>query len=562
MEKNTKRNLGVGLLLCLLALALSAFALIPEQKGSRYYFDSEKGDNGNSGTKANRPWKSLDKLNEVDLQPGDQILLASGRTFSQPIVIRGKEGTASAPIKVSTYGKKKENAYAYIQTVGDLEALLIQNSSFIEVSNLSLSAGPGELKNQDNLPKNIMRCGVLIKGSAPGHYEHIYLENLEVKDVFYESAGFQRGKDEVRTANGTQAYGWGIRVISNMPKAFLKDIKINNVLVENVAHTGIKLTSAARKEKYGISDFEIANNKVFRTGGPGIQMSGVQNGHIHANEVDHSGSEDDSRKWGRGSGLWTWGSRNILIEKNRFTNANGPGDSAGAHIDFNCDDVVLQYNFSANNAGGFCEILGNNYNCAYRYNISVNDGHRVKGQKGAFQEGKVFWLSGYNGHKKPRKGPFNSYFYNNTIYVSDSIQAKVAIDRMAEGILIANNIFHIEGEAISVKGDQYRPERDGAIAITETFFENNLFLHAGSWPQGYHWHDSKPIMGNAAFQKPGGWMPEDYLPTAVQLIKDKGLFIKPLPGDSIGLRLGLLPSTDILGNPIIGKPDLGAIELR
>ena len=116
-------------------------------------------------------------------------------------------------------------------------------------------------------------------------------------------------------------------------------------------------------------------------------------GYFPAPQVHSSGSNDDSRKWGRGSGLWTWGSSDIIIEHNHFLHANGPADSAGCHIDFNCSNVVVQYNFSAYNAGGFCEILGNNYNCAYRYNISVNDGHRVKGENRAFQEGKTFWLS-------------------------------------------------------------------------------------------------------------------------------------------------------------------------
>ena len=31
---------------------------------------------------------------------------------------------------------------------------------------------------------------------------------------------------------------------------------------------------------------------------------------------------------------------------------------------------------SYNNEGGFAEILGDNINCGYRYNISVNDGYR------------------------------------------------------------------------------------------------------------------------------------------------------------------------------------------
>ena len=43
---------------------------------------------------------------------------------------------------------------------------------------------------------------------------------------------------------------------------------------------------------------------------------------------------DDTRKWGRGSGLWTWGSSFALISNNKFQNANGPADSAGCHIDF------------------------------------------------------------------------------------------------------------------------------------------------------------------------------------------------------------------------------------
>ena len=289
-----------------------------------------------------------------------------------------------------------------------------------------------------------MRCGVLVKTSKEGNYEHIYLKNLDIKDIFYENKNFTRSLKETKSANGTQNYGWGIRFINNTKNTLLSDVKIESCTVTNVSHTGIKLTS--RIKKYGIIDFIISDTKVTETGGPGIQMSGVKNGHIFNNIVDKSGSTDDSRKWGRGSGLWTWGSSNILIEKNRFTNANGPGDSAGAHIDFNCKNIVLQYNFSANNAGGFCEILGNNYNCAYRYNISVNDGFRVKGENNAFQEGKIFWLSGYIGKGK-RKGPFNSYFYNNTIYVKESIQVKMALAKEAKGILIANNIFHIEGNS-------------------------------------------------------------------------------------------------------------------
>ena len=43
----------------------------------------------------------------------------------------------------------------------------------------------------------------------------------------------------------------------------------------------------------------------------------------------------------------------------------------GAHIDWGCERVVIQYNLSKNNYGGFAEILGENIMCGYRYNISI-----------------------------------------------------------------------------------------------------------------------------------------------------------------------------------------------
>jgi hypothetical protein len=241
--------------------------------------------------------------------------------------------------------------------------------------------------------------------------------------------------------------------------------------------------------------------------------------------------------------------------------ANGPGDSAGCHIDFNCNDVIVQYNFSAFNAGGFCEILGNNYNCSYRYNVSVNDGHRVKGQNGAFQEGKIFWLSGYNGRGNKRTGPFNSYFYNNTIYVSKDIVAKIAVDKASSGVLIANNIFCIEGESKAVLGDQYTPEKAGESSVQNIVFKNNLYLRDTNWPVDVLIQDQGKLFGDPGFGQAGGKEIRNYIPRNTSLVANKGMAISKIPGDNIGLKVGLQVKRDILGNPISGLPDLGAIEI-
>ncbi|MFK8059445.1 MAG: hypothetical protein AB8B78_05070 [Polaribacter sp.] len=557
MLKNTKIRAHNFIQLILFVMVVISCNSNKSTEKTNYYFNPILGSNQNSGTSKNAPFKTLTKIKELHLKAGDSILLKANTVFKNTLVLENIKGSEKEPIIISNYADFKNASKTIINTTGALNGILVENSSFIEINNIKVTANPSTEKKKNN--KKEMRCGVLIKTSKKGNYQHIYLKNIDVSDVFYENENFSRSLKETKSANGTQNYGWGIRFINNTKNALLSDLKVDGCVVKNVSHTGIKFTS--RIKNYGIKDFIISNTKVKNTGGPGIQMSGVINGHIFNNVVDKSGSANDSRKWGRGSGLWTWGSANVLIENNRFTNANGPGDSAGAHIDFNCNNIVLQYNFSANNAGGFCEILGNNYNCAYRYNISVNDGFRVKGENNAFQEGKIFWLSGYIGKGK-RKGPFNSYFYNNTIYVKEVIQSKMALAKEAKGILIANNIFHIEGESKMVKGDQYNPEKNGKWSAKNIFFENNLYLHKSSWPEKMPIQDDKSLYGNADFINPGGFSITDYISKNKDLIKNKGIVIPKIKNDSIGVFYGLHPTKDILGNNITKLPDLGAIELK
>lgn len=534
------------------ALTVLLFLLIGQVQATDYYFHPTQGNDQNSGLNAEEAFRSLSKLESLKLQPGDRILLASGEVFSGTLEIKGFKGKPDQPLAITSFSPVNGTFKpARIDAKGFANGILIHNSSFVEVSNLEITGdGYGS-----GVSEGEMRVGVQILATGEGQVKGITLDKLKIFQVYFEEKGFTRGAAEVKSANGTQRYGWGIRLINPSESALIEEVKILNSDISDVSHTGIKLTGTLTQN---IRQVTIAGNKLTQTGGPGIQMSGVKFVHVSDNEVTYSGSTDDSRKWGRGSGLWTWGSSHVLIEKNKFMYANGPGDSAGAHIDFNCDNIVLQYNFSAYNAGGFIEVLGNNFNCAYRYNISVNDGHRIKGQNGAFQEGKTFWLSGYQGEKKPRKGPVNSYFYNNTIFVSEDIVSKVAVDNGSKGILIANNIFHVVGKSEQVAGDQYVPDDGSKREMEDVFFKNNLFLHQNSWPSNALISDQDFRIGDSQFVNPGGLNPEDYIPTNLSLVKN-GIEIPQLSSDRFGLIDGLEMKVDFLGNPILGEPGMGAI---
>jgi hypothetical protein len=525
-------------------------------QAKNYYVHPDLGSDTNTGTSISRPFKTLRKLSSLTFQPKDSIFLAAGYTFRGSLMLKNIHGKPGQPIAITSYGKRAPDSKATIDAKGYSNAILLENCSFIEVSDLTVTANGGSISPIEEKATG-MRCGVLILASAAGQYEHFRLSNLTVKNIFYDKPGFVRGKGEVNTANGTQPYGWGIRLISEAG-SILNKIEVTGCDISNTGHTGLKFTG----KSHSIKNIYIAGNRITDTGGPGMQMSGVERGIVRNNYVDGSGSTKDSRNWGRGSGLWTWGTREVIIEKNTFMNANGPGDSAGCHIDYNCSDVVVQYNLSANNAGGFCEILGNNYNCAYRYNISVNDGYRTKGKNGAFQEGKIFWLSGYIGNDRKPKGPYNSYFYNNTIYVRAGLRSQVAISASASGILIANNIFYIEGESKLVEGDQLKAETAGTTEMSNSIFRNNLYLKQSNWPEAAFLQDTNPYIGDPGFKNKGGWRIEDYIPDNQSLVKDKGIVIPKLPNDGVGLKAGLRAERDILDRKINGKPDLGAIELH
>ncbi len=337
----------------LLVLATSLFSLTNCASGSdsnTYYVNSLEGNDNNSGTSMKKTFKSLERVSQLKLNAGDKVLFARGMKYHGSLNWQGIKGEEDHPIFVGSYEPEEGTTSLgpVINASGYRNGILLEDCSHIHIKDLVITADGGGVPDGKVIKKD-MRCGVLVTTSQAGTYENIHLESLTIKNVFFEERGFKRGQDEVRTANGTQNYGWGIRVINSRDDAEIAGVTIENCQIRNVAHTGIKFTGRSQT----IQNVQIINNIVHETGGPGIQFSGVAVGLVKENDVSNSGSGNDSRKWGRGSGLWTWSCKDFIIEKNSFRNAKGPGDSAGCHIDFNCSNVIVQYNLSENNAGGF-----------------------------------------------------------------------------------------------------------------------------------------------------------------------------------------------------------------
>ena len=541
------------------ALFLSLFLPLAAL-ATTYHIDALTGNDRNDGRSPQTAFHTLSSIGKITLAPGDTIILAAGQCHTGMLALESASGTEDKPIVITSSPfsfSAPDDPKATIDAKGQPSAVSLNNCVHIIVENLRITANGGGLPAG---AKPEGRFGVLITADKKGVFSNITVRKVDIDGVFYENPGFVRDPRETNTDNGTQNYGWGIRAKYNGTQpAQLDRITIQDCTITNVSHTGIRVTGDIKGNRF-ISNLRVTGNKVTHVGGPGVVGLTLRDAYFARNTIDHTGSERDSRNWKRGSGLWTWGSTNVLIEHNSFTNANGPMDSAGTHIDFNCANVVVQYNFSANNIGSFVEILGNDHNCAYRYNISVNDGWRQGENLNAGHMGKTIWITGYIGGKNKRTGPFNSYIYNNTIYVKSDIQAKIAIENTAQGVLIANNIFCIEGKTITAPGDNYNPRKAPNPAALNTIVKNNLFLHKQSWPAD-NIQDTRPLHGDPGFAKKGGLALRDYIPSNTALL-NQGIDIAPLPGDNIGLTIGLKPDRDILGTPITGKPTIGAIQVE
>ncbi len=541
---------------------------LPESQKARrqFYVDGEAGDDSRNGNAPETAWKTLERVNREPFRAGDHLLFKKGCRFMGAIVLDAVTGSPGAFVRVGAYGTD-DRPSPVIDGKGNAAAVRLIDSAYVQIEELEIVNDHGEpkpvadavvpkTKEKDEKGRRTECAGVELTVRDHGVLQHVYLKRLYVHDIFPAEDSPSEGR-----INRTH-YGYGIRIAtSENRKGTVKNVVVEECRIENTGHFGMVTSSAGENP---IQNVMVLNNRFDRTGGSGFLASRILNGLVLGNVINRSGSFDDARKHGRGSGSWTFAAENVLYENNTFMNAKGKGDSAGVHIDFSCRDVVVQRNLSCNNEGGFMEVLGNNYNCAYRYNISVNDGARIKGVDGAAQEGKTLFVSGHC--MQAPFGPFNSYFYNNTIYVAEGINPKFAITHSAEGLLIANNIFHLLADVKQVEGDQptakMEKKKNKGQKAKNVVFRNNVYTRESTLPSDLVIDDEGKIIADPLYANPGGLDPKDYIPGNRQVIKDAGIIIQKLPGDQRGLMGGVRVERDFFGNPIVGRPDIGAIEIN
>ena len=108
---------------------------------TEFYFDAKKGDNQNAGTKE-FPWKSLSKIPQITISPGDKIYLHGNQTFSGAIVLDASNaGDPLKPVIIGSYSIGRAKLFA-----GNGTGILVTNTGGVIIENLEI-VGSGRDKN-------------------------------------------------------------------------------------------------------------------------------------------------------------------------------------------------------------------------------------------------------------------------------------------------------------------------------------------------------------------------------------------------------------------------------
>ncbi len=472
-----------------------------------YYISQLDGDDSNNGLTPSSSFQSLARVNSLNLLAGDRLLFKSGETWQGMLWPKGS-GIQNNPIIISSYGNGERPK---IDGDGYQASILLYNADNYVISGLELT-NQASHNNSNGVTKKLngfggcenswgsgrdARFGIKVVANSRD-LSQFTLSDLLIHNIYPTP----NSPEETGTSCVQQGYntklknqGYGIKFESQSDASSNLFYTISNVLMDNISvsetgHYGVWIKPMGLptgSEDYKHSNIVLRNSSFLNTGGAGFVPTKASNVLVENNTFDGAGSTLDSRMYGRGSGTWTFDCQDVVIEKNILMNATGSLDSYGVHIDYDNANVVVQYNFSFNNEGGFVQILGGNINSGYRYNISVADGSRINGVNGAAQNGRIFNISDYCGINYPCQSS-GSFIYNNTVYVPSTIRPEIIFQSGSGETKFYNNLVYVEPggnpifTSLASQGVQYDISHNlfypySAFSLANGLTDNALFLN-------------------------------------------------------------------------------------
>ena len=524
---------------------------------NQYYLSSSTGNDNNNGSQT-QPWKTLSKLSNTKLGPGDIVYFKKDDTFRGHYVVNGS-GTEGNPITFTTYGSGNQPILSgsdHDDGGGDYrEAILVTNHDNMVFDDL-------EIQNHRTISRtgvgDLVSFGIRIEVSDSNvNLNNFFFRNMTFKNVYglyWVDPSNQSEFNAFEVSGLTFMSSWG---------GIINDVVVEDSYFTDLQRIGvhIKNTSGKNSDKRN-TNFVFRNNEFFQIGGTCVLPIRTENCLIENNIFNQPGAKTNDKMIGRGSAVWNWYSINTIVQYNQAINAKGILDSHGIHVDHSNVDTFIQYNYMQDCEGGFVEILGGNQRAVYRFNISVNDGWRVNPNWA--NSDHTIWLNdkigGQSGHPS-----YDSYIYNNTVVINKSGNDAfdTAIDINGQNTRIFNNIFYaVNGSGI---GNQQGNYSDPNLMMT-----NNLFF--GNIRNNFKTIDANRIEVNPIFYNEQSGDQYGFQIDASSLAIDAGAAYTgnyahpaiPVDASTIFVNVEEYPTVDFFGNSLSGDstPNIGASNAK
>ena len=524
---------------------------------NQYYLSSSTGNDNNNGSQT-QPWKTLSKLSNTTLGPGDTVYFKKGDTFRGHYVVNGS-GTEGNLITFTSYGSGNQpiiSGSSHDDGGGDYrEAILVTNHDNMVFDGL-------EIQNHRTISRSgvgdLVSFGIRIEVSDSNvDLNNFSFRNMTFKNVYalyWVDPADQNAFNDFEVSGLTFISSWG-GIINNVivEESYFTDLQRIGVHIKNT----MGKTSTKRN-----TNFVFRNNEFFQIGGTCVLPIRTENCLIENNIFNQPGAKTNDKMIGRGSAVWNWYSINTIVQYNQAVNAKGILDSHGIHVDHSNVDTFIQYNYMQDCEGGFVEILGGNQRAVYRFNISVNDGWRVN--PNWVNSDHTIWLNdkigGQSGHPS-----YDSYIYNNTVVINKSGNDAfdTAIDINGQNTRIFNNIFYaVNGSGI---GNQQGNYSDPNLMMT-----NNLFF--GDIRNNFKTIDANRIEVNPVFYNEQSGDQYGFQIDASSQAIDAGAAYTgnyahpaiPVDASTIFANLEEYPTVDFFGNSLSGDstPNIGASNAK
>jgi hypothetical protein len=358
-------------ILAIAHLTLLLFAIPASAAGTTYYINNLPGSHCSDGGPhtAEEPWCTFAPVNQIRMfTPGDQILLARGGSWNQEMSLAGR-GTVSEPITLSAYGDGPRPRILLNQEISDICVLVI-DASYWNISNLEVGRAS---------------VGILL------HYTQPFNNGVNISNIYaHDNKGIWGGHsaDYPVSRKGLDPFASSFNI--NLSSGILFNLASYLTFSSSqYVLKGVTLNNVQGMNNVDSVAFDAETNTIENQDGHNAFQDVLLNGLVLSNDNGHAAGIYQRAGLGCSDSLRLLGMTNVTLMNSvlydeaachtptgtaaailgrvsnvRFVNniffgvpASDSPDETAIDFEWSEDQVYLQGNFFAGNAGAGVEIL-------------------------------------------------------------------------------------------------------------------------------------------------------------------------------------------------------------